>query len=492
MVFFGTNHRVAGQLSVGPSGLAAQAFDSEPVVPQWSTLSRGPSLPSAITSGAQLDSVVQTNSAASVNATLPTTSTIPPAGSTLAQWNSAGHYLQTRANGNWYTLLMATLRNDTGSNIGALTIGYDFATGAVAPTTNVVEEIPGHHAYYSFTGATGTWVRVPGLDSAAAVENGTKSATVNLGSWAPNALLYVLWADDNGSGATVGFNQEGGYTIDNFTVTAFPAQDTPLIVSHPQSRTATPGVPLTFSVGVLGANPLFYQWRKNSNDVTGATNQSYTINNPSLADEGFYSVFVSNSFGTASSSNAFLTVSCPAAAAITNQPADQTLASGGTINLSVGVSGTGPFNFQWYRDGSALLNATNSNFTKTGAQGSDSGLYFVRITNCAGTVVSRSTAVSVANPPFALLGLTSSFWKYDQSGNNYGTSWKEIAFDDSAWPSGRSLLALEDNPAITPLTNTVLSLTGSNGQFLMTYYFRTQFTLTNDPGRHNAFIQQLY
>lgn len=53
------------------------------------------------------------------------------------------------------------------------------------------------------------------------------------------------------------------------------------------------------------------------------------------------------------------------------------------------------------------------------------------------------------------------FWKYDQSGTDLGTAWKETGFNDSAWPSSRGVLAREDNPSITPLTNTVLVL--SNG-----------------------------
>jgi hypothetical protein len=73
-------------------------------------------------------------------------------------------------------------------------------------------------------------------------------------------------------------------------------------------------------------------------------------------------------------------------------------------------------------------------------------------------------------------------WKYNQSGVDLGTEWKEPVYDDSAWPSGAGVLGLEDNATVRALTNTALSLTNSSGQRVITYYFRTHFTFTNNPG----------
>ncbi|HWN97009.1 MAG TPA: lamin tail domain-containing protein, partial [Methylomirabilota bacterium] len=76
------------------------------------------------------------------------------------------------------------------------------------------------------------------------------------------------------------------------------------------------------------------------------------------------------------------------------------------------------------------------------------------------------------------------FWKYDQSGAELGSAWKEPGYDDSAWPSGRGVFGVEDNSAITTLTNTVLSLTNSAGERVITYYFRTRFTFTDNPANY--------
>ena len=76
-------------------------------------------------------------------------------------------------------------------------------------------------------------------------------------------------------------------------------------------------------------------------------------------------------------------------------------------------------------------------------------------------------------------------WKFDQSGADLGTGWRDFDYDDAGWASGQGVLALEDNSALAALTNTVLSLTNPSGQRVITYYFRTHFTWTNDPANYS-------
>ena len=73
-----------------------------------------------------------------------------------------------------------------------------------------------------------------------------------------------------------------------------------------------------------------------------------------------------------------------------------------------------------------------------------------------------------------LFGLTNA-WRYNQTVSYDGTNWTAANFDDSALPSGRGVLALEDtfNPFVIARTNTVLTLGRT------TYYFRTSFVFTN-------------
>ncbi len=59
-------------------------------------------------------------------------------------------------------------------------------------------------------------------------------------------------------------------------------------------------------------------------------------------------------------------------------------------------------------------------------------------------------------------------WRYDQSGHNLGAAWRQPAYDDGAWPSGRALLFVEDAALPAP-KNTPLAIGP------MTFYFRTTF-----------------
>lgn len=471
-LILGGNH-VSAQLSVGPLGLAPQTFDSSPSAAQWATRSVLPSSAGNITTGAQLDAAVQTNAASTVTAALATDLTTPVPGTDgSARWNSPGRYLQARPTGNSFTLLKATLQNNTGSNQSSIQVSYNLGA-LVAAGSTITEQIPGYRVYYSFTGAAGTWVQIPALNSATPASQGPVSATLALGSWPNGSTLYLLWADDNGSASTTAPNHEGAYTIDNFAVTL----PYPVIINHPQNSSVAPGQSVTLNVTAAGAQPLFYQWRKNSNNIPNATNASFAINNAQPTDAGFYSVLVSNAFGTVISSNALVSVNCAAPATFVSGPADQSLSPGGAISLTTVVSGTAPVSYQWYRSGVPLPNATNSTFTKVNAQPSDSGLYSVTINNCAELPSSASAVVSVSQLPYVLFGLTNHFWKYEQSNTDLN-GWEAPGYNDAAWPQGRGVFAFEDAGAIVPLINTTLNHFDPD---YITRYFRTTFVLTNDP-----------
>ena len=69
------------------------------------------------------------------------------------------------------------------------------------------------------------------------------------------------------------------------------------------------GDTVSFSVGALGASPLSYFWLRDGVPLQGATNSFYTLEGVQLADSGsVFSCLVSNTYGTALSSSAVLTV----------------------------------------------------------------------------------------------------------------------------------------------------------------------------------------
>jgi Concanavalin A-like lectin/glucanases superfamily/N-acetylmuramoyl-L-alanine amidase/Immunoglobulin domain len=82
----------------------------------------------------------------------------------------------------------------------------------------------------------------------------------------------------------------------------------PTITAHPANVTASAGSNATFSVVAVGPGPLHYQWLLNSTQIAGATASTYTRTNVQVQFSGSYSVVVTNSYGSTTSSNAFLSV----------------------------------------------------------------------------------------------------------------------------------------------------------------------------------------
>src|SRR6185369_8397213 len=150
-----------------------------------------------------------------------------------------------------------------------------------------------------------------------------------------------------------------------------------------------------------GTAPLSYQWYFNTNTLlTDATNAALTLTNVQFSDAGGYSVIVTNSLGSATSSVATLTVN-PAAVppSIISQPEDQTVLAGQSASFSVIATGAPPFGYQWYfNTNTPLLNATNDTLTFANAQPANAGTYSVIVTNAYGAATS-DVAVLVVNVP---------------------------------------------------------------------------------------------
>ena len=123
----------------------------------------------------------------------------------------------------------------------------------------------------------------------------------------------------------------------------YTSSTSPLITNHPQSISVSQGNTANFSVTATGTQPLSYQWRKNSANISGATNTTYSIPNVTSSDAGDFSVIVTNSAGSDTSNNATLTVTAPnqlPTATILSPTFGTTYNAGTTINYS--GTGTDP------------------------------------------------------------------------------------------------------------------------------------------------------
>jgi len=113
----------------------------------------------------------------------------------------------------------------------------------------------------------------------------------------------------------------------------------PYIYTQPANQVVTVGGSVTFSVGVAGTAPLSCQWSFGGSALDGATNASLTLTNVQFSQAGNYSVVITNVAGTASSSNATLSVNFPPAlVGVVNVTNAQ---SGATVNVPVSLAANG-------------------------------------------------------------------------------------------------------------------------------------------------------
>jgi arylsulfatase A-like enzyme len=115
-------------------------------------------------------------------------------------------------------------------------------------------------------------------------------------------------ADNGALFSVVVSNSAGSVISDDAKLTVNDASP-PTITSQPANTTVMVGATARFRVTAVGSAPLHYQWKKNGVDILGATKNSYTTPPVTLDDNGsLFSVVVTNSAGSVTSSDAVLTV----------------------------------------------------------------------------------------------------------------------------------------------------------------------------------------
>jgi hypothetical protein len=114
----------------------------------------------------------------------------------------------------------------------------------------------------------------------------------------------------------------------------------PNLLTQPQNQLGYWGGSAAFAAAAGGANPLSYQWQKNSAPVAAATTASLALTNLQLTNAGAYVLQVTNVYGSASSSQAVLTVKVADLAISRSALGTQSVAAltiGGLANQTYGI-----------------------------------------------------------------------------------------------------------------------------------------------------------
>jgi uncharacterized repeat protein (TIGR01451 family) len=181
----------------------------------------------------------------------------------------------------------------------------------------------------------------------------------------------------------------------DFALVIYNALDTgaPVITTDPQGQTVSLGSPVTFSASATGQGTIGFQWHFNTASIAGATNSVYPIGSARTNDAGSYFVIATNTYGSATSAVATLTVAV--APLILTNPASLTVVTGSTAAFSVTALGAADLGYQWRFNGTNLVGAITSACAVTNAQLSNQGTYTVVVSNYAGSVTSAPASLTV-------------------------------------------------------------------------------------------------
>jgi hypothetical protein len=174
----------------------------------------------------------------------------------------------------------------------------------------------------------------------------------------------------------------------------------PALKKLPTNQTAYTGTTVVFDAEAVGPGPFTYRWQHEGSDVPAGTTPSLILTNVQLADAGRYRLLVSNQFGVLVSPEAALEV-VTSGPLIQQQPVGVTVLVGSNATMSVGAIGSLPIDYQWRRNGEALVGATGAAMSLTNLQIAAGGTFDVVLTNAFGSVTSAPALVA-ATPSYVV------------------------------------------------------------------------------------------
>jgi len=310
------------------------------------------------------------------------------------QWRFNGTNLLNATNAAYTILVVGT------NHAGSYSVVVTNAAGRATSSNAALAVLLSPNSRTNYAGSTATFtVRTVGSElrdyqwqrhGTNLFDGGNISGTTN----STLTIANVAAADAGIYGAVVG----DGYS----SVTAFNATltviDPPLITAQPVNLLVLPGTNVGFGVSVSSMVPFRYQWRFNGTNLLNATNGIYLINLVGTNNAGNYAVVITNAVGSATSSNAALTVVL--------SPKSRTNYAGSTATFTAAAFGPESLNYQWQKNGTNLTEggklsgATNSTLTIADVSDADAAVYSAVVSDAYGSVTTSNAVLTVVDLPF--------------------------------------------------------------------------------------------
>ncbi len=286
-----------------------------------------------------------------------------------------------------YTVTVSNIAGSVTSNAFTLTVN-PLVAPVISGGPNNVTVVAGD-SFYFYPSVSGPGAITYQWKKDGVAIAGANSAYFNkYNTMAADAGDYTLTAT-NSAGSTT--SAAGRVTVTSVVAVA------PTISSVSGAVSVVTGDSFSLSVYASGTSSLSYQWRKDGTAIAGATNSYYSKSNAQAADAGAYTVVVSNSQGSVTSTAMTVAITSARPPVITYHPPSFAVRLGDYLySISLGVGGTGPFSYQWRKNGVALSGATDSSYYfYRNSTGADAGAYTVVVTNTQGSVTSEPCNLTV-------------------------------------------------------------------------------------------------
>ncbi|MFO1448469.1 MAG: hypothetical protein U1F61_09960 [Opitutaceae bacterium] len=211
----------------------------------------------------------------------------------------------------------------------------------------------------------------------------------------------------------------GGVAASNGTQVSVIAP--PVFTQQPVDAVVEAGLNTSFIVAVSASPAATLQWYSRTGvapwqpvadapPFSGATTPILSINGAGASIDGLQvQARATNAGGTTDSLVATLDVAGTGTGLrIAGQPQSQVVRSGQAVTFSVAMEGTGPFSYQWRKDGASISGATTGFYTINAATSDSAGGYSVVVRDTTGlSTTSNSAFLTVAgavDPSFNPLG----------------------------------------------------------------------------------------
>jgi len=177
--------------------------------------------------------------------------------------------------------------------LDAATVSNLYNSVGLPPVITEAPVVPSP-AYLGSAATFSVWADGPGTLSYQWYSNSVPVA----GQTGTNFSLVGLIPSDSATYSVIVTNSHGAVTS---TVVLVVADELPPIILTPAAESRWLGSPLSFAPTTLPTLQLSYQWDLNGHAIGGATQSSYTATT-TLGNVGSYSLVISNSYATATSS----------------------------------------------------------------------------------------------------------------------------------------------------------------------------------------------